>query len=106
MLQVKFLKVVLERTRPSYSNFAFPNSALLPTGIKVSKDLDLSLHSENQELFTALSSSKHVPEHQEKRVQPDRKLLNEQGLLPPAKSQSLLMAVILWKSSNALICAV
>lgn len=61
MLQVMFLKVVLECTRPLYSNFVFPNSALLPTGIKVSKDLDLSWHFENQELFTALSSFETHP---------------------------------------------
>ena len=61
MLQVKFLKVVLEGMRPLYSNFAFPNSALLPTGIKVSKHLDLSWHSENQELFTAFSSFETRP---------------------------------------------
>lgn len=33
---------LLECTRTAYSNFAFPKSALLPTGIKASKDLDLS----------------------------------------------------------------
>lgn len=37
MLQVKFLKVVLECTRPPYSNFALPNSVLLPTGIRFFK---------------------------------------------------------------------
>lgn len=33
---------VLKHTRTAFSNFAFPNSALLPTGIKASKDHDLS----------------------------------------------------------------
>lgn len=90
MLQVKFLKAVLECTRPPYSNFAFSNSALLPTGIQFSKDLDLSWHFENQELFTALSSFETRPRTPGEASTAWQETIEWAGcLFPPAKSKSL-----------------
>lgn len=97
VLQVKFLKAVPECARPLYLNFAFPNGALLPTGIKVSEDLDLSWHSENQELFTALSSSEICPRTPGEASAAWQETIERAGPASSGKKRKSLIAVILWK---------